>query len=225
MDHFAKPTDELALALEQGRLQRNFQGYSTHADCDLIGIGVSSIGKVGVSYIQNQKDLPEYYASIDRGELPVMRGLLLKQDDLLRRNLIQTLMCQFSLLFAPFEEQFDIQFKGYDAEAGINYVIYQTAEQTVINFLKKQFERKLKLEKTLIPKENHKAFEYNLKKGELQLAEFMEEPVIKWEDVVNKNFKNIKRKILKKDDCIYFTCLNFKNAIKILKRDFGINYR
>ena len=113
MDHFAKPTDELALALEQGRLQRNFQGYSTHADCDLIGIGVSSIGKVGVSYIQNQKDLPEYYASIDRGELPVMRGLLLKQDDLLRRNLIQTLMCQFSLLFAPFEEQFGIQFKDY----------------------------------------------------------------------------------------------------------------
>jgi hypothetical protein len=90
---------------------------------------------------------------------------------------------------------------------------------------KKQFERKLKLEKTLIPKENHKAFEYNLKTGELQLADFMEEPVIKWEDAVNKNFKNIKRKILKNDDCIYFTCLNFKNAIKILKRDFGINYR
>ena len=104
------------MALEQGRLQRNFQGYSTHADCDLIGIGVSSIGKVGVSYIQNQKDLPEYYASIDRGELPVMRGLLLKQDDLLRRNLIQTLMCQFSLLFAPFEEQFGIQFKAYFAQ-------------------------------------------------------------------------------------------------------------
>ena len=116
MDHFAKPTDELALALEQGRLQRNFQGYSTHADCDLIGIGVSSIGKVGVSYIQNQKDLPEYYASIDRGELPVMRGLLLKQDDLLRRNLIQTLMCQFSLLFAPYEEQYGIRFKEYFAQ-------------------------------------------------------------------------------------------------------------
>ena len=113
MDHFAKPDDELAQALEQGRLQRNFQGYSTHGDCDLIGIGVSSIGKVGVSYIQNEKDLPEYYARIDRGELPVMRGLLLKQDDLLRRNLIQTLMCQFSLLFAPFEEQYGIQFKEY----------------------------------------------------------------------------------------------------------------
>ena len=98
-------------------------------------------------------------------------------------------------------------------------------EKDNIQVEQKQFERKLKLEKTLIPKENHKAFEYNLKKGELQLAEFMEEPVIKWEDAVNKNFKNIKRKILKKDDCIYFTCLNFKNAIKILKRDFGINYR
>ena len=97
-------------------------------------------------------------------------------------------------------------------------------EKDNIQVEKIQFERKLKLEKTLIPKENHKAFEYNLKTGELQLAEFMEEPVIKWEDAVNKNFKNIKRKILKKDYCIYFTCLNFKNAIKILKRDFGINY-
>ena len=98
-------------------------------------------------------------------------------------------------------------------------------EKDKISVNKKQFEKKLLLEKTIRPKENHKAFEYNLKTGELQLAEFMEEPVIKWEDAVNKNFKNIKRKILKKDDCIYFTCLNFKNAIKILKRDFGINYR
>lgn len=116
MDHFAKPQDELALALKQGRLQRNFQGYSTHADCDLIGIGVSSIGKVGVNYIQNEKDINEYYARIDAGKLPVMRGLNLNQDDLLRRNVIQTLMCQFSVLFAPFEEQYGIRFKSYFAQ-------------------------------------------------------------------------------------------------------------
>lgn len=96
-------------------------------------------------------------------------------------------------------------------------------EKDKINVEQKQFERKLNLENTLRPKENHKAFEYNIVTKELKLAEFMEEPIIKWEDAINKNFSNIKRKILKKDNCIYFTCLNFKNAKKILRRDYNIN--
>ena len=94
-------------------------------------------------------------------------------------------------------------------------------EKDKISVNKKQFEKKLLLEKTIRPKENHKAFEFNTKTNELKLAEFMEELTITWKDAVNKNFKNIKRKILKKENCIYFTCLNFKNAIKVLKRDYG----
>ncbi|AUZ04318.2 MULTISPECIES: oxygen-independent coproporphyrinogen III oxidase [Vitreoscilla] len=116
MDHFAKPTDELAVAFQQGRLQRNFQGYSTHGDCDLVGVGVSSIGKIGASYVQNEKDLQQYYQSIDEGRLPTMRGFLLTPDDILRRGVIHTLMCQSSLLFEPFEEQYGILFQQYFAE-------------------------------------------------------------------------------------------------------------
>lgn len=99
MDHFAKPEDELAIALKEGRLQRNFQGYSTHADCDLVALGVSSIGKVGNTYSQNQRDLETYYADLDEGRLPVMRGIELTDDDQLRRNIIQDLMCRFALDF------------------------------------------------------------------------------------------------------------------------------
>ncbi len=116
MDHFAKPDDELVKALRQGRLQRNFQGYSTHADCDLIGIGVSSIGKVGASYIQNTRDADEYYAALDQGHLPVMRGMTLTRDDLLRRSIIQALMCRFALAFDVYEETYGIQFAEYFAE-------------------------------------------------------------------------------------------------------------
>ncbi len=93
MDHFALPNDELVRAKRQRSLQRNFQGYSTHADQDLIGLGVSSIGKVGDSYSQNFKSLPDYYAAIDAGHLPVQRGILLTQDDQIRRAVIQELMC------------------------------------------------------------------------------------------------------------------------------------
>jgi len=97
MDHFAKPQDELAVALREGRLQRNFQGYSTHADCDLIAVGLSSIGKIGRIYSQNQRQLEAYYADLDAGRLPLFRGYLLDEDDLLRRRLIQDLMCRFGL--------------------------------------------------------------------------------------------------------------------------------
>lgn len=115
MDHFAKPQDELSVALRHGRLQRNFQGYSTHADCDLIGLGISSIGKVGNIYCQNQKTEDEYYANIDNGHLPIMRGYTLNKDDILRRSIIQSLMCRFFLSILPYEEQYAISFDNYFA--------------------------------------------------------------------------------------------------------------
>lgn len=97
MDHFARPDDSLAVAQRHGHLHRNFQGYSTHAECDLIGLGVSAIGAIGPTYNQNHRHLDTYYDAIDRGELPVARGLELSADDLLRRAVIQALSCQFKL--------------------------------------------------------------------------------------------------------------------------------
>ena len=97
MDHFAKPGDELAVAQRQGRLIRDFQGYSSGGDCDLIGLGVSSIGKVGPAYCQNVRGLDDYYAEIDSGRLPILRGMELAPDDLARRAVIQALACHFSL--------------------------------------------------------------------------------------------------------------------------------
>jgi oxygen-independent coproporphyrinogen-3 oxidase len=93
MDHFAKAGDELVLAQRAGTLQRNFQGYSTHGDCDIVGLGVSAIGRIGDSYTQNARDLIGYYAALDAGRLPVMRGMQLDEDDLIRRELINELMC------------------------------------------------------------------------------------------------------------------------------------
>ena len=90
MDHFAKPNDELAIALREGLLQRNFQGYSTYADCDLVALGVSAIGKIGGTYEQNERNITDYYAALDAGRLPVMRGYRLNRDDILRRNIIKT---------------------------------------------------------------------------------------------------------------------------------------
>ena len=94
MDHFALPEDALAIAKRQGRLQRNFQGYTTQPDADLIGLGVSSIGRVGATYSQNAKTLPEYQDALRQGNFPVVRGLALTRDDLLRRAVIMALMCQ-----------------------------------------------------------------------------------------------------------------------------------
>jgi len=115
MDHFAKPDDELSVAQRQGRLHRNFQGYSTHAEADLMAFGVSSISKVGPSYCQNVKTLDEYYDSLDRGVLPVMRGIELTADDLLRRSIIQALMCHFVLSIESIEIAHLIDFKSYFA--------------------------------------------------------------------------------------------------------------
>lgn len=115
MDHFALPTDALAVAKRQGRLHRNFQGYSTQPDCDLIGLGVSSIGRVGATYSQNAKTLDEYYDLINQGRLPVVRGLALTRDDLVRRAVIMALMCQGEVLFEPVEQSWLIDFRHYFA--------------------------------------------------------------------------------------------------------------
>ncbi len=115
MDHFAKPDDELAQAQVQRRLQRNFQGYSTHADCDMLSFGISSISKVGPAYYQNVKTLDEYYDRLDDGVLPVFRGIELNADDILRRTIIQSLMCHFELSFAAIEKAGGVEFKTYFA--------------------------------------------------------------------------------------------------------------
>ena len=113
MDHFAKPDDELAIAQRERTLYRNFQGYSTHADCDLIGIGVTSIGKVGRSYSQNYKDIEAYYNAIDGGHLPVFRGVELDDDDILRRDVITQLMCHFELVPSEIEQVYGLTFSDY----------------------------------------------------------------------------------------------------------------
>lgn len=117
MDHFALPDDELTLARENGTLQRNFQGYSTHADCDMIGLGITSIGKVGDSYSQNVKETAQYQARLEEGRLPVMRGYRLNDDDRLRRDVINALMCHGRIDFANIEACHDIVFRDYFAEA------------------------------------------------------------------------------------------------------------
>ncbi len=113
MDHFAKPDDELAVAQRQGRLHRNFQGYSTHAESDLIACGVSAISSVGMCYSQNAKTLDDYYDRIDHDELPVVRGYQLTMDDVLRRFIIQMLMCNFELSIRSLEEAYPIKFDAY----------------------------------------------------------------------------------------------------------------
>ncbi|WP_156369686.1 oxygen-independent coproporphyrinogen III oxidase [Duganella sp. Leaf126] len=115
MDHFAKPGDELAVAQRQGRLQRNFQGYSTRAEADLIACGVSAISAIGATYSQNEKTLDAYYEKLDAGVLPVTRGVRLDHDDLLRRLVIQRLMCHFELSVAALEQAFPITFSHYFA--------------------------------------------------------------------------------------------------------------
>lgn len=115
MDHFALPEDALAVAKRQGRLHRNFQGYSTQPDCDLIAIGVSAIGRIGATYSQNAKTLEDYYDLLDQGQLPVVRGLALSRDDLVRRAVIMALMCQGEVLFEPMNHAWLIDFPRYFA--------------------------------------------------------------------------------------------------------------
>jgi len=116
MDHFARPDDDLSLAQERGLLHRNFQGYSTHGDCDLIAMGISSIGMVGDSYHQNVHDLDEYYHRLDAGRIPVFRGIQLKPDDLLRRDVIMSLICHFEVRFEPLERKYGFRFREHFAD-------------------------------------------------------------------------------------------------------------
>ncbi len=115
MDHFARPDDELAVAQREGKLHRNFQGYSTHADCDLLALGISAISKVGSTYSQNVRTLDEYYARLDDDTLPGFRGWQLSADDMLRREVIQELMCGFTTSFQHFEARHNIAFRDYFA--------------------------------------------------------------------------------------------------------------
>jgi len=115
MDHFALPEDALAVAQRQGRLHRNFQGYSTSADADLVGLGVSAIGAIGPTYSQNYRALEDYYDALDRGRLPIMRGIELTADDLVRRAVIQALMCHFSLSKQSIDIAYLVNFDRYFA--------------------------------------------------------------------------------------------------------------
>lgn len=115
MDHFALPTDDLCLARTAGTLHRNFQGYSTRGNCDLIGFGMSSIGRVGDCYAQNARTLDSYRAGLAAGRLPLERGIELSGDDRLRRQVIMTLICYFTLRPADIERDWDIVFWDYFA--------------------------------------------------------------------------------------------------------------
>ena len=117
MDHFALPDDELAQAQARGGLQRNFMGYTTHADSDLIGLGVGAISRIGDSFSQNPRDLKAWQAALDAGHLPVFRGTRLSQDDQIRADLIEQLMCQAEILIAAFELRYSICFASYFVDA------------------------------------------------------------------------------------------------------------
>jgi len=116
MDHFALPDDELAVAQRQGVLHRNFQGYTTQGDCDLLGLGVSAISMIGDCYAQNQKELKKYYASVDEKREALWKGVSLDADDLLRREVIKALICNFQLDMKEIEQRFGLDFNAYFAE-------------------------------------------------------------------------------------------------------------
>lgn len=115
MDHFARPNDELAIAQREGKLHRNFQGYTTQGDSDLLGLGVSAISMLGDSYAQNQKELKVYYANVEAQGNALWRGLAMTEDDCLRRDVIKTLICNFQLSYQPIEQQYGIAFADYFA--------------------------------------------------------------------------------------------------------------
>jgi oxygen-independent coproporphyrinogen-3 oxidase len=117
LDHFALPEDELSLALAAGSLQRNYMGYTTHAACDLIGLGVSSISHVGDSYSQSHRDLTAWELDVDQGKLPLHRGLTLEDDDIIRADVIQQLMCGGAIDCARVSTRYDIDFHEYFADA------------------------------------------------------------------------------------------------------------
>lgn len=116
MDHFALPDDELAVAQREGKLHRNFQGYTTQGDCDLLGLGVSAISMIGDCYAQNQKELKKYYAQVDEQRHALWKGVMLDGNDILRREVIKSLICNFTLDKRAIEREFDVVFDQYFAE-------------------------------------------------------------------------------------------------------------
>jgi oxygen-independent coproporphyrinogen-3 oxidase len=117
MDHFALPDDPLAIAQSKGNLYRNFQGYSTHSGCDIVGLGLSSIGQVADSFSQNEKSLDKYYQAIDSGQLPIIKGQIVSQDDKIRKTLIMELICHFEVSISSLEEHYSIEFTKYFADS------------------------------------------------------------------------------------------------------------
>ncbi|MFW6323315.1 MAG: coproporphyrinogen III oxidase, partial [Guyparkeria sp.] len=117
MDHFAKPDDPLAIAQREGTLQRNFQGYSTHAECDMVAMGASSISQVGGAFSQNVKELDRYHEALAAGRLPIEKGVAITEEDVLRRHVITELICHFRLSIAEVEARFDIDFATHFSDA------------------------------------------------------------------------------------------------------------
>jgi len=117
MDHFAKPDDPLAIAQREGSLHRNFQGYSTHAECDMVAMGASSISQVGGAFSQNVKDLDSYHEALAAGRLPIEKGLVTSEEDALRRHVITELICHFRLSIPDVEARFGIDFSEHFADA------------------------------------------------------------------------------------------------------------
>ncbi len=133
MDHFAKPEDELFLAIEKGELHRNFQGYTTKAGADLIGIGLTSIGEGKSHYVQNYKEMKDYEAAIDEGRLPTERGVKLNEDDLIRQAVIMELMSNFKLNIPRIEKEFNINFFDYFKEAIEELQVFKEEELIMID--------------------------------------------------------------------------------------------
>jgi oxygen-independent coproporphyrinogen-3 oxidase len=116
MDHFAKPNDDLTIAQEHGELQRNFQGYATHGNCDMLAMGVSSISAIDNIFVQNFKDIPAYSAALDQGLTPINKGIVLSEDDLIRQTVINQLICNFEVKFADMGRKLNIDFCEYFAD-------------------------------------------------------------------------------------------------------------
>ena len=133
LDHFSKPDDELNKARLDKTLHRNFQGYTTRADCDLIGFGVSAIGKVGHSYSQSVRTINAYYEHLDANRLPVEKGFSLSADDVLRRQVIMELMCSGPVNFAAINQQHGIDFVSYFADELVQLKQYEEAELIVVD--------------------------------------------------------------------------------------------